>query len=168
MRCRLLAICFLCGPVLADGAPSIPRHEHGTTALAIAVEGPSLVIEMEGPAGNFTAIETRPADDRQKQELARVLNVLRDGGALFLTPPDADCRLRSTAVSPPDYGADGHAGLDGFWEFHCGSPAALTWVEARVFAVFPRTERLATSVVTGTGQKAVVLTPGTTRVLLPQ
>ena len=48
------------------------------------------------------------------------------------------------------------------------SPAALTWVEAKVFAAFPGTEKLATSVVTAAGQKAVVLTPGTTRVLLPQ
>jgi hypothetical protein len=94
--------------------------------------------------------------------------VLRNGAALFLMPPDAQCRLQSAAVSPPEYGTDGHADLEAFWEFRCGSPAALTWVEAKLFTAFPGTARLATSVVTGTGQKAVVLTPGTTRVLLPR
>lgn len=169
MRYWLLAICFLGGPAMADGGTrSAGRHEHGSTTLGIAVEGQSLVIEIDGPAGNFTGFEQRPANEAQKQELARVLNVLRNGAALFLTPPGAQCRLQSAAVSPPDYGTDGHADLEAFWEFRCGSPPALAWVEAKVFAAFPGTERLATSVVTDAGQKAVVLTPGTTRVLLPQ
>lgn len=147
---------------------SAGRHEHGSTTLGIAVEGQSLVIEIDGPVGNFIGFEQRPANEQQKQELARVLNVLRDGAALFLAPPGAQCRLQSAAVSPPDYGADGHADLEAFWEFRCGSPAALTWIETKIFTAFPGTERLATSVVTAAGQKAVVLTPGTTRVLLPR
>lgn len=173
MRYWLLTICFLCGATLGPGLAagetrSAGRHEHGSSALGIAVEGQSLVLELHGPAGNFLGFEQKPADERQKQELARVLNALRDGAALFLTPPGAQCRLQSAAVSPPDYGADGHADLEAFWEFRCGSPAALAWIEARVFATFPGTQRLATSVVTAAGQKSVVLTPGTTRVLLPQ
>ncbi|MEQ1802649.1 MAG: DUF2796 domain-containing protein [Gammaproteobacteria bacterium] len=169
MRYWLMAICFLCGPALAAGETrSAGRHEHGNTALGIAVDGQSLVIEIDGPAANFTGFEQKPADEKEKQELARVLNVLRDGATLFLMPPGAQCRLQSAAVSPPEYTTDGHADLEAFWEFRCGSPAALTWIEARIFAAFPGTARLATSVVTATGQKAVVLTPGTTRVLLPQ
>jgi hypothetical protein len=164
-----MALCLLCGPALAAGETrSAGRHEHGSTALGIAVEGESLVIEMDGPAANFVGFERKPATDQEKHELARVLNVLRDGTALFLTPAGAQCRLQSAAVSPPEYGADGHADLEAFWEFRCGSPAALTWVEAKVFAAFPGTERLSASVVTAAGQKSVVLTPGTTRVLLPQ
>ena len=173
MRHWLMTICFLCGGALGTGLAagetrSAGRHEHGSTALGIALEGQSLVIEIDGPAANFTGFERKPATEPEKQELARVLNVLRDGAALFLTPPGAQCRLQSAAVSPPDYGTDGHADLEAFWEFRCGSPAALTWIEAKVFAAFPGTERLATSVVTAAGQKALVLTPGTTRVLLPQ
>jgi len=164
-----MALCLLCGPALAAAETrSAGRHEHGSTALGIAVEGESLVIEIDGPAANFIGFERKPATDREKQELARVLNVLRDGAALFLMPAGAQCRLQSAAVSPPEYGADGHADLEAFWEFRCGSPAALTWVEAKLFAAFPGTERLSASVVTAAGQKSVVLTPGTTRVLLPQ
>lgn len=173
MRYWPLTICFLCGGTLGTGLAaaeprSAARHEHGSTTLGIAVEGQSLVIEIDGPAANFVGFERKPATDQEKQELARVLNVLRDGAALFLTPPGAACRLQSAAVSPPGYGDDGHADLEAFWEFRCGSPAALTWIEAKVFTAFPGTEQLRTSVVTATGQKAVVLTPGTTRVLMPQ
>lgn len=162
VRYRLMAICFLCGPALAAGP-----HGHGTSVLRIAVAGQSLAVELRGPASNFTGFERQPATPEQTRELARVLDVLRDGGALFLTPPGAHCRLRSAAVSPPGYGADGHADLEASWKFRCESPTALFWIEARVFTDFPATERLTTSVLTGAGQKAVVLTPGTTRVLLP-
>jgi hypothetical protein len=169
VRYWLLTICCLCYPGLAAAETrSAGRHEHGSTTLGIAVEGQSLVIELDGPAANFVGFERKPANEQEKQELARVLNVLHDGAALFLTPPGAQCRLQSAAVSPPEYGPDGHADLEAFWEFRCGSPAALTWIEAKVFAAFPGTERLSTSVVTVAGQKAVVLTPGTARVLLPQ
>ncbi len=168
MRYCLFALCFLVGLATAGETRSAGRHEHGSATLGIAVEGQSLVIELDGPAANFIGFEHKPATPEENRELARVLNVLRDGATLFLTPPDAHCGLQSTAVSPPGYGTDGHADLEGFWEFRCGSPAALRWVEARVFAAFPGTARLVTSVVTATGQKSVVLTPGTTRVLLPE
>jgi len=168
VRYWLIILCLLCGPAPAAETRSAGRHQHGTTSLGIAVEGQSLVLELDGPAANFTGFERPPANDAEKQALARVLNTLRDGAALFGTPPEAACRLKSAAVSPPGYEDDGHADLEAFWEFTCGSPAALTWVEARLFKAFPGTEKLSTSVVTDKGQKAVVLTPGTTRVLLPE
>jgi len=164
----LILLSILAPAMLHAEIRSAGRHEHGSTMLGIAVEGQSLVIELDGPAANFTGFERKPANEAEKQELARVLNVLRDGAALFALPPEAQCRLQSTAVSPPDYGDDGHADLEAFWEFRCGSPVALTWVEARIFTAFPGTARLTTSVVTAGGQKSVVLTSGTSRVLMPQ
>ena len=171
MRYELIAACLLAGAGVAHSAGETRqagRHEHGTTNLGIAVEGASLTIELDGPAANFLGFEHRPTSDAEKQQLAKVLNLLRDGAALFGTPPGAACRLQSAAVSPPEYEAGGHADLEAFWEFRCGSPPALTWVEAKLFATFPGTEKLVTGIVTDRGQKAVVLTPGTTRALLPQ
>ncbi len=136
--------------------------------LGIAVDGQSVTLELDGPAGNFVGFEHKPASPEETAALARVLNVLRNGAALFLMPPGAQCRLQSAAISPPTYRVDGHADLEAFWEFRCVSPANLNWIEARLFTTFPGTERLATSVVTAAGQKAVVLTPGTTRVLMPR
>ncbi len=177
-RSRLLAIALLVHyslllpPVAtaADTAPSrsLSTHEHGTATLGIAVDGESVTLELDGPAGNFVGFEHRPANPEQTAALARTLNLLRNGASLFLMPPGARCRLQSAAVSPPEYGADGHANLDAFWEFRCGSPAALNWIEARLFTAFPGTEKVAVSIVAAAGQKAVVLTPGTTRVLLPR
>ena len=161
MRYSLVAICLLGSPVLAA------THEHGLATASIALDDGHLVIELRAPAADFIGFEHRPVTLDEKRELAGVLNVLRNGEALFLMPPEAHCRMNSAAVSPPAWGADGHASLEAFWDFRCGSPAMLTWIETRTFATFPGNSRLTTSVVTGTGQKSVVLTPGTTRLLMP-
>jgi hypothetical protein len=179
-RWRLLSIALLVHSSLlsppaalaADPAPapvrSLGTHEHGSATLGVAVDGQTVTLELDGPAGNFVGFEHRPTNPEQTAALAQALNVLRNGAALFVMPDGAQCRLLSSAVSPPDYGADGHADLEAFWEFRCGSPAALGWIEARIFTAFPATAKVATSVVTASGQKAVVLTPGTNRVLMPR
>jgi len=166
-----IAICVLAGGAAGAGGPP-GGHLHGAGTLGIAVEGPRLTIELRGPAANFIGFEARPATPDQTARLAQALDVLRAGNVLFLTPPGADCRLLSAAASPPVYGDEGraatHADLAASWEFRCSNASALLWVEAQVFAKFPGTEQLATSVATPAGRKSVVLTPGTPRVLLPR
>lgn len=172
MRNWLMAICLLSGASSAAGdAPAGGGHEPGFSIVSIAVNGPRLSIGLDGPVGNFIGFEHAPVTPAQTAQLARAVEVLGAGNNLFLTPPEAYCRMDSAAVSPPAYQAASGAGparLAASWQFLCSSPAALIWVDARVFASFPNTAKLATSVVTPVGRKAVVLTPGTTRVLLPR
>jgi hypothetical protein len=169
LRYWLAALCALAASmVAADDGRSAGRHEYGSDSLSIAVDGPGMVIGLDGPAVNFVGCEGRPSTPAQTAALARTLDVLRAGDALFLTPPAADCRMLSAAVSPPDYAAAGDAELKASWDFRCGNPSALLWVDAQLLARFPRTDQLRTSVVTPAGHKTVVLTPGTPRVLLPR
>jgi|CXWL01.1.fsa_nt_gi hypothetical protein len=159
-------------PTLHAATRSAGKHEHGTSTLSIAVDGTNMAIDLDGPADNLMGFEHKPSTPEQTAVLAKALDVLRAGENLFLTPPGADCRMVSAAVSPPDYntdgGPDGHSDLEASWEFRCGNPAALLWVDVQLFAKFPGTQKLAAGVVTPAGQKAVVLTPGTPRVLLPR
>jgi hypothetical protein len=61
VRYCLIAICFLCGPVIAAGETrSAGRHEHGSTTLGIAVEGQSLVIESRSWPGSSTCCAMAP------------------------------------------------------------------------------------------------------------
>ena len=168
----LMALCLLSGaPVGAGESPAPGGHVHGSSTLRIRVDGPRLMIQLEGPAGNFIGFEHPPVEPEETAQLAMTLDVLRAGNNLFLTPPAAACRMASAAASPPEYQSDGrtpgHADLKASWDFRCGNPAALMWIDAQVLALFPGTKQLAASSVTPSGQKAVVLTPGTPRVLLP-
>ncbi len=147
---------------------SAARHEHGTSSLAIAIDGNDMAIDLDGPAGNLLGFEHAPSSPEQNAVLAKVVSSLNAGNTLFLTPPGADCRMISSAVSPPAFGTDDHSDLEASWEFRCGNPAALQWVDVQLLVQFPGIEKLTTSIVTPAGQKAVVLTPGTPRVLLPR
>jgi hypothetical protein len=165
VRNWLTALCLL------SGASSAAGDAPGLSILSIAVNGPRLSVGLDGPVANFIGFEHAPVTPAQTAQLARAVEVLGAGSNLVLTPPEAYCRMDSASVSPPAYkdapGA-GPARLAASWQFLCSSPAALIWIDARVLASFPNTARLATSVVTPSGRKAVVLTPGTTRVLLPR
>lgn len=144
------------------------KHEHGLGSLAIAIDGNDMAIDLDGPADNFIGFEHKPSTPEQTAALAAALDTLRDGDALFLTPTAAGCRMVSAAASPPGYDGSGHADIEASWEFRCSNPSSLLWVDVQVFARFPGTEKLGTSIVTPDGQKAVVLTRGTPRVLLPR
>ena len=174
------AIIFGAGALVSiQAALAAGKHEHGKANLNVAVDGERLIIELDSPADNLVGFEFRPRTDEQKARVAAALEALRDGAGLFAMPPGADCRLKSAAVSPPDYGdaghdhdhdkdEDSHADFEAAWEFRCSNMAALMWLETSLFARFPGTRQLATSIIAPAGQTAVVLTPGTTRALLPR
>lgn len=167
MRLAAIAVAIILGaviqPVMAAG-----KHEHGKASLNVAVDGNRLIIELDSPADNLLGFEHKPGSDAEKARLADALATLRDGAALFAMPPGAGCRLQFAAVSPPEYGGDGHADFEASWEFRCGGMAALEWLETRLFARFPGIRQLATSIIAPAGQAAVVLRPGSTRAPLPR
>ena len=164
----MLVIAMSGAPSLATEARSAGKHEHGAAALDIAIDGNDLVIDLDGPADNLIGFEHKPSTPEQTAALAAALATLRAGDVLFLTPPEAGCRMISSAASPPADDGSGHADIEASWEFKCSSPASLLWVEVQLFNKFPGTTKLTTSVVAPAGQKAVVLTRGTPRVLLPR
>ena len=171
---RKIILSFLLVTTLSGGGRllaetrSAGKHEHGSSRLSIAVDGDEIAIDLDGPAANLIGFEHKPATPEQTEVLAKALDVLRVGDGLFLTPAAAHCRMVSAAVSPPAFAADGHSDVEASWEFRCGSPDALQWVEVQLLAKFPGIAKLATGIVTAAGQKAVVLTPGTPRILLPR
>ncbi|MEZ5565929.1 MAG: DUF2796 domain-containing protein [Gammaproteobacteria bacterium] len=127
----------------------------GLSRLNIVLDGTRLLITLVGPARDFSGLEHPP-------------DVMKSGATLFLMPSDAWCRPVSAAVSTATEDGSPVAALQATWQFQCSEPAALNWIEAHLLAVFPDTQKLATSVTTPDGTKSVVLTPGTPRILLPR
>jgi hypothetical protein len=164
----LIITAMAAAPALATETRSAGKHEHGVATLDIAIDGNDMAIDLDGPADNFIGFEHKPSTPEQSAALAAALDSLRAGNALFLTPTAAGCQMISSAASPPDYDDSGHADIEASWEFRCSSPTALLWVDVQLFARFPGTQKLSTSVVTPAGQKAVILKPGTVRVLMPR
>ena len=108
-------------------------HRHGALTLDIAIDGPTLVIEMEAPLDSLLGFEHAPRTAAQKQAAAQMLARLRQPDGLFVPDAAAACTLKSasadSAALGPDAKAGEHADLDARYEWTCGNAAALRSVD---------------------------------------
>lgn len=156
---------------LVAAIPDVPgatSSEAGRARLMISLEDTRLTITLDALASDITGLDHPPADPAETAQLALALKTLRAGETLFLLPAVAWCRPASAAVANPEAGGSPRARLKASWQFQCGAPAALQWVDAHLLAVFPGIRQLETSAALPAGAKSVVLTAGTPRILLPR
>ncbi|ACB35813.1 ABC-type metal ion transport system, periplasmic component/surface adhesin [Leptothrix cholodnii SP-6] len=111
-------------------------HQHGALTLDIAIDGPTLAIEMEAPLDSLLGFEHAPRTAAQKQAAQALLARLRQPDGLFVPDAAAACTLKSasadSAALAPDTKAGGHADhadLDARYEWTCGNAAALRSVD---------------------------------------
>ena len=121
-RCRLLPTvawvsACLASPALAanHGHREHDAHAHGHGTLDIVVEGETALIELRMPGVNVVGFEHAPKDDAEREAVRQALEPLRDGAAVFVPAPAADCAIEEaaaeiSAVAPDDHhDDDGHA-----------------------------------------------------------
>lgn len=158
---------LLAGGFLAGTAAASPG-EAGLGHLVIVLEGSRLSITLDARAADVTGLDHPPANAAETTRLAEALKTLHSGDTLILMPPQAWCRPIAATVANPEAGGLPGAALQASWQFQCGAPAALHWIDAHLLAVFPGLRRLEASATTPAGIKSVVLTAGTPRMLLPR
>lgn len=158
---------LLAGGFLAGTAAASPG-EAGLGHLVIVLEGSRLSITLDARASDVTGLDHPPANAAETTRLAEALKTLHSGDTLILMPPQAWCRPIAATVANPEAGGLPGAALQASWQFQCGAPAALHWIDAHLLAVFPGLRRLEASATTPAGIKSVVLTAGTPRMLLPR
>lgn len=138
-------------------------HVHGVGQLNVLIDGDLLAIELHTPAMNIVGFEHHPHDSAQRAQLERAIAQLRDGAALFELPAAAGCALESVEVASdllePGPEPHAHADVEASYHFRCATAAALNGMEARLFRLFPATEKLDVQLVTPQGQRGAVLTP---------
>ena len=134
-------------------------HVHGQMKLDIAVEGPTVVIEMESPLDNFVGFEHAPATEAEKKAAADVVAQLRAAEPLFKIDPAANCKLgpvhlRSAALGlgKAEPGSEGHADLDGSFAFNCTQAPEAKFIELGLFGAFKGLRQIDAQIVTPEGQ----------------
>jgi hypothetical protein len=156
------------------------KHEHGSGTLNVALDGPILAIELDGPAANYLGFEHQPHNSEEQAALDGATALLRDGPRLFRLPPAAGCRLLAVTVEKPpwptvtpggnaaddpeksqdhEHADEAHADMGGSYEFRCADPAALAVLKVEAFALFPALKELAATVLGPGGQAGATLTP---------
>jgi hypothetical protein len=145
-------------------------HVHGTARLEVAVEGPTLSIELRSPLANLVGFEHAPTDAAQRQAVATMRSRLHDPATLFQPPAAADCRTKAaevelpfelatgaTAHRPPDHAGEGHLDVGATYELVCAHPENLRFLDVLVFDTFPGVRTIEAAVAGPRGQSASVL-----------
>jgi hypothetical protein len=168
--CVRLGLLLFAGHALAQEPP----HQHGVVRLDIAVEKQGFSIEMESPLDSLVGFEHATRGEAQEQAVRTMAAKLKPGDAVFKPNAEALCsastsRLSSAVLAPALLGEAGevqraakpdkHADLDGSFEMTCRQPEALRSISlARLFAEFPRLQRVQVQLVTANGQVKRTLT----------
>jgi hypothetical protein len=167
----------LCAAALLAAAPALAgqAHQHGLARLDIAVDASRVSIVLDSPLDNLLGFERAPRTEAERQQADAAVALLRDGGRLFRIDPAAGCtlakvELASAALGLGDAAAapaqEGHADLEGRFDFDCRQGARAAFVEVGLFDAFKRLQRLDLQLATPRGQMKAALQRPASRVAL--
>lgn len=136
-------------------------HAHGVSHLDVTVDGPRLELTWRAALDDVVGFEHAPRTSAQKQQVAQVIERLRQPQSLFVPSPAARCDLRSTQVSAPAWegtaAAAGHGDLTLHVQWVCAQPQHLTQLDVAVSDSFKRVRQIHAQVVSAQGQHKITL-----------
>ncbi|MDO4231791.1 MAG: DUF2796 domain-containing protein [Lautropia sp.] len=83
-------------------------HQHGVASLELSQEADTLVIAFRSPLDSLVGFETRPANARQRQQIARLSEQLKDAGRIVNLPAAAGCAPQHIDIDSPEWLESGH------------------------------------------------------------
>lgn len=155
-----VAVLLAATPFLAAQAQQQHAHVHGQLKLDVAVDGPTVVIDMESPLDNIVGFERAPKTDAEKKTVEEAVAQLRAADKLFVIDPAANCKLgpvdlRSGALglgNPDPNEPVGHADLDATFSFNCTNAAAAKFIDVNLFGVFKGLRQIDSQIASAQGQ----------------
>ena len=154
-------------------AAAAPAHQHGVARLDIAVETGRVTLELETPLDNLLGFERAPRTDAERERAAAAVTRLKAADALFRIDAAAGCSLAKVALVSAALGLggtapdkEGHADLEGHFEFSCKAGGRAGFVEVGLFEAFAALRRIELQVVSPRGQMKATLMRPASRVAL--
>ncbi|ADU35930.1 DUF2796 domain-containing protein [Variovorax paradoxus] len=154
------AALFAAAPFVSAQAQQQHAHVHGQMKLDVAIDGPTVVIDMESPLDNIVGFERAPKTDADKATVEAAVAQLRAADKLFTIDPAANCKLgpvdlRSGALglgNPDPNEPPGHADLDATFSFNCTNAAAAKFIDLNLFSVFKGLRQIDSQIASSQGQ----------------
>ncbi len=155
----MAAALFAAAPFLSAQAQQ-HAHVHGQLKLDVAVDGPTVVIDMESPLDNIVGFERAPKTDAEKKAVEDAVAVLRAADKLFVVDPAANCKLgpvdlRSGALglgNPDPAEPVGHADLDATFSFNCTNASAAKFIDVNLFGALKGLRQIDSQIASAQGQ----------------
>ncbi|CAA2103315.1 DUF2796 domain-containing protein [Variovorax paradoxus] len=156
----MAAALFAAAPFLPAQAQQQHAHVHGQLKLDVAIDGPTVVIDMESPLDNIVGFERAPKTDAEKKAVEDAVAQLRSADKLFVVDPAANCKLgpvdlRSGALglgNPDPAEPAGHADLDATFSFNCTNAAAAKFIDVNLFGAFKGLRQIDSQIASAQGQ----------------
>ena len=151
-------------PFAASAQTAQHAHVHGQIKLDVAIEGPTVVIEMESPLDNFIGFERAPRTEDEKKTAQDAVAQLRAADQLFKIDPSASCKLgpvtlRSAALelgkpeaNPANATDGGHADIAATFAFNCTNASATKFIDIALFTAFKNTRQIEAQIAAPQGQ----------------
>jgi Protein of unknown function (DUF2796) len=156
----------------------LSAHEHGHSALNIAVEGSVVAMELLTPGRDIVGFEHAATTDEQRAAVEEVKAALADPLALFVPPEAAGCQLTEATVALDTDAEEGAgvaaaaAGEENQAEFHgvytlsCADPSALDSISFVYFDRFPSAEEVEVMIIDERGQTTYEVERASPRLVL--
>jgi hypothetical protein len=122
----------------AEERRQLQAHEHGHSALDIALEGGRVVMELAAPGADIVGFEHEATTEVEQAAIAAAKAALAEPLALFILPPAAGCKVAEAAIELDT--AEGHAGFHADYTLNCANPAALGSINFAFFDRFPNAQ----------------------------
>jgi hypothetical protein len=140
--------------------PAAHAHVHGIASVDVAIEDKTITIQMSSPLDNILGFERAPHEGAERQAADAAVAKLSAGATAFAIDPAAHCVLKSVDLSSsalklghpdPSEAAEGHADIDGTYEFTCAKASDAKFIDLGLFD-FAHMQKVTAQVVTAHGQ----------------
>ena len=135
-----------------DTTREAETHEHGHSALNIAIEGNVVALELEAPGADIVGFEHAASSDEDKAMVAKAMTTLEKPLDLFVVPSEAGCKKNSAEVELEGEGE--HNEFHAKYELMCSAPEKINKITFKFFEMFPKSSEIELNLVTGSGQTA--------------
>lgn len=151
------AALLLCAGTVAQAAGA---HVHGIAKLDIAVEATRLTVQLDSPLDNILGFERAPRSAAERKQAAAAAAKLNAAASMFRIDPAAQCKLAKVELASaalqlgkpePAAAKEGHADVDGSFEFECVDATKAAYVDVGLFE-FVHLQGLEVQVATPRGQ----------------
>ena len=144
-------------PAISETVRQLDAHNHGEARLTIVIDKDQVALTLHTPSANIIGFEHRPKTEEQHAQADDAKTTLQYHTNLFAFDAQAECEPIESAVhwtfdeaadhteeheEHEEHATASHSEFEAEFHLSCDQVEQLTSIEVRLFALFPKIEKL--------------------------